>query len=77
MQLLKQTHAAGVNNSFSLWKDIIAGVSPGSIICPLIFNMCIKDIFPLVDTAFLRNYAEDTTLYSIQNNPKSNQAILN
>ena len=36
----------------------------------------INDIFLFVDTAFLGNYG-DTTLYSIQNNPKSNQAIIN
>ena len=37
----------------------------------------INEIFLFVDTAFPGNYADDTTLYSIQNNPKSNQAIQN
>ena len=37
----------------------------------------ITDVFLFVDTLFLGYYADDTTLYSIQNNPKSNQAILN
>ena len=31
--------------------------------------------FIFIDTAFVGNYADDTTLESIQNNPKSNQAI--
>ena len=31
----------------------------------------------VVDTAFLGNYADGITLYLIQNNSKSNQAILN
>ena len=66
-----------VKNSFSPWKDIIAGVPQGSILGPLLFHICINNIFLFVDTAFLGNYADDTTLYSIQNNPKSNQEILN
>ena len=34
-------------------------------------------ILLFIDTGFLGNYAEDTTIHSIQNNPKSNQAVLN
>ena len=37
----------------------------------------INDIFRFFDTVFLGNYADNSTLYSIQNNPKSNQAIPN
>ena len=67
----------GVNNSFSQWKDIIAGVLQGSVLGPLLFNIYINRIFLFVDTAFLGNFPDNTQLYSIQNNPKSNQAILN
>ena len=75
--LSQRLQRTSVNNSFSQWKDIIAGVPQGSILGPLLFNIYINDIFLFVDTAFLGNYEDDTTLYSIQNNPKSNQAILN
>ena len=66
-----------INSSFSLWKDIIAGVPQRSVLGSLLFNTCINKIFLFVDTAFLGNNGDDTTLYSIQNNSKSNQAILN
>ena len=51
--------------------------SQGSVLGPLLLNTYINIIYLSLDTAFLGNYADNTTLYSIQNNPKSNQAILN
>ena len=42
-----------------------------------LYLIYISNIFLFVDTSFLGNYADDTTFYSKQNNPKSNQAILN
>ena len=41
------------------------------------FNVYINDIFLFANTTILGNDADDITLYSIKNNPKSNQAILN
>ena len=65
----------GVNDSFVLWKDIIAGVPEGSILGPFLFNIFVNNIFFFVDTAFLVNYVDDTTLFSIQNNSESNEVI--
>ena len=42
--------------------------SGSSLFGPLLFNIYVKDIFFFVDEAFLRNYANDIALYSIQKN---------
>ena len=47
-------------------------------VCTYIYiYIYINNIFLFVDTAFLENYTDGTTLYSIQKNPKGNQAFLN
>ena len=75
--LTQHLQRIGVNNSLSLWKDIIASLPRDKYLAYLcLIYIYINDIFRFVDTAFLGNYADGTALYSIQNNPKSNQAIL-
>ena len=64
-----------VNNNFSLWKDIFAGVPQGSIFDSLMFNIYIYDIFLFAENACLSNYADDTTLYSVGENHNTNKNI--
>ena len=63
-QLGNRLQRTNVNNNFSQWKDIFSGVPQGSILGPLMFNICINDIFLILDNGCLSNYAGDTTLYS-------------
>ena len=69
--------STNVNNNFSQWKDIFAGVLQGSILGPLIFNIYINGIFLFSDNVFLSNYADDTILYSTGENHSTNRNILN
>ena len=53
-----------VNNDFSSWGKIIAGVPQGSILGPLLLNIFINDLFIFVSKSNLSNYADDNTLYA-------------
>ena len=59
--LTVRKHRTKVNNSFSTWMDIIAGIPQGSILGPLIFNIYLNDIFYFIDENKLANYADDNT----------------
>ena len=49
-----------IENNFSNWREIII-VLQGSILGPLLLNICINDIFLYVESS---NYADDNTLFA-------------
>ena len=53
-----------VNDSYSLWQDILFGVPQGTILGPLLFNI---NFFTLNNTE-ISNYADDTTPYAVSDN---------
>ena len=56
-----------INNSFSKWAKISAGVPQGSILGPLLFNIFINDMFLFLQKCDLANYANDSTISTSDN----------
>ena len=49
---------------FSKWTEILLGVTQGSVLGPLLFNIYIKDLFFLTENTNICNYVDDTTFYT-------------
>ena len=56
-----------VNNSYSIWFEIVFGVPQGSIFAPLLFNIFLADLFFILNKIDIANYTDDNTPYISSN----------
>jgi hypothetical protein len=60
--LSNRSQCVKIEDITSDWGDIIKGVPQGSIMGPLLFNVFVNDIFLLIKSCDMYNYADDNTL---------------
>ena len=54
-----------INKTFSNWRNILHGVPQGSILSPLLFNVCLCDLFLFIPNIDLVIYADDNTPFAM------------
>ena len=57
-----------VNGAYSSWQELKFGVPQGYILGPLLFNIFINDMFYFIKDTNIANYADDSTLYTVERN---------
>ena len=54
-----------INKTFSNWTNILHGVTQGSILGPLLFNIFLCDLFLFIPNIDLVSYADDNTPFAM------------
>ena len=57
-----------VNDTYSLWQDILFAVPQGSILGPFLFKIFLTDLCFTLNNIEIANYADDTTPYAVSGN---------
>ena len=56
-----------INHAHSSLKKILFSVPQGSILRPILFNIFVSDLFPVISDTDFSSYADDNTVYNSGN----------
>ena len=71
LDVLAMTCHDKIGSSYSIWEDITSGVSQGSILGALLFNVFLCDFFLEYENNYFANFAGNTKKYIVDENTKS------
>ena len=74
--LSERFQRVNINSNFSEWCKILLRVLQRSILGPLLFNIFLNDIFYFIQGAYICNFADDNSLYLIEDNFKEVKTML-
>ena len=60
-----------INSTYSSWLSAKPKVPQGYVLCPLLFNIFINDIFYAIEAYEICNFADDYTIYALSHNAES------
>ena len=60
-----------INPIYSNWLDVQSGVTQGTVLGPLPFNILINDIFYAIEASEICNFVDDNSIYPLSHNAES------